>query len=498
MIAPPLLPPLLIGWQLAGKTALVVGGGAMACQRTAQLRAAGAAVRIVAREVQEELLERAARGEVQLAQRSFEARDLERLSGVDLVVDATNDGELARELAALCRARGLAFHAVDRPELCDFVFPAVHREGPLQIAVSTAGTGPALAGRLRDRIARSLPPFVGRALLNFGRLRQRVRAEDGEEEAGPRRMAWLTREARGVAWAKLASLDEYDLEELVARYRSERDETCNGTNAQPPEPACARRPGRVRLVGAGPGDPGLLTLHAREALERANLVVADRLIPPEILRLVRGELRVARKVPGSARSAQDEIDRWVLDAALAGQDVVRLKAGDPFVYGRAYEELELLRAHGIPHDVVPGVTSAQAASAARAIPATSRGVASRVVTLTGALAEGRAPTLPEFDPQTTYVVYMGVERLGELTARLIACEFPADLPSAVVSRATLPGERALYAPLAELAQATRRAGLPAPAIVFLGAAVALGRFAPDERAPLTADTCALPRSGVVA
>ncbi|MCC7383066.1 MAG: uroporphyrinogen-III C-methyltransferase [Deltaproteobacteria bacterium] len=244
------------------------------------------------------------------------------------------------------------------------------------------------------------------------------------------------------------------------------------------------RTGRVSLVGAGPGDPELLTFAAHRALVEADLVVADRLIPPAILALVSGDLYVAPKQPGCADEAQEEIERRVIDAARSGLDVVRLKAGDPAIFGRTGEELAVFARAGLTTRVIPGISSVTAASAAAQIPLTLRGVADRVTVITGHGAAGRHAALPRFDPDVTLVLLMAVARAGEIATGLVTRGWPRTTPVAIIERASQPDERVTRTPLGSLGTAVVREQVRSPAVIVVGAVAAFS----------VASTAILPRS----
>jgi uroporphyrin-III C-methyltransferase len=211
-----------------------------------------------------------------------------------------------------------------------------------------------------------------------------------------------------------------------------------------------------------------MTVAARDAIQRADLVIADRICSPAILDLVEGELRVARKYPGRAAEAQAELNRWVLEGVRAGKRVVRLKCGDPFVFGRGGEELRFLAERGVTADVIPGVSSALAAPMAAGIPVTHRGLANRVTVMT-AVARGGAPLRPPaFDPDATVVVLMGVRRLPDLVQEMLAAGYPASLPVAIVERGTWSAQRTTTATLATVVQTAAEAGVAAPATIVVG------------------------------
>jgi uroporphyrin-III C-methyltransferase len=279
-------------------------------------------------------------------------------------------------------------------------------------------------------------------------------------------MAFLAEIAQRWSFSALADLDEGEVEGLVARFEA---------GDPPPD-----RRGSVTLVGAGPGDPGLLSEAARAAIAAADLVICDRIVPPELRAHARGDLRIARKYPGRADRAQAEIDAWMVAGARAGKSVVRLKCGDPFVFGRGHEEVEHLRRQGIEVRVVPGISSAFAAPAAVGIPLTLRGVADRVEVSTGHGRGGAKARLPAPDPRVTRVFLMGVGRVASLVERLIALGHAPELPAAIVERATWEGQRAGRCSLAELPALVERGSFAAPAVLVLGSVVALAPAAGFE------------------
>lgn len=439
----------------------MVGGGSVATRRVEALRQAGAEVRVVAMAVDPALRRR---DDVVVQERPYRDGDLD---DVDLVLVCVDEPTLGPRIAAEARRRRLPVHVADVPALCDFVFPALHRDGPVQVAISTSGMGPALAGRLRDRVAAALPHRLGEAASAFGALREEVRRVDPGPDASRRRMSGLKAAGTALAWRELVDLD---VAAQLDRYRAGRP---------------ARPQPRVQLVGAGPGDPGLLTVAARDALAQADLVLADRSCSPQILALVRGDLRIARKFKGRGPKGQEELQTWMLEAALAGRRVVRLKAGDPFLFGRGLEEVRFLAEHGIEAEVLPGVTSAFAGPAAAGIPVTTRGVADRVVVMTGQGRDGREVDPLDFREDQTLVMLMAVSRLPELVRRLQEIGWPPDWPAAAVMHATWASQRAVEAPLSELPRVAEEAGIAAPAVIVVGRVVDLARW-PKAPIPLAA------------
>ena len=469
--------PLSVGWQIAGRRALVVGGGKIALQRVLGLLASGARVTVVAPAVRTRIARLAERGKLELSTRAARLEDLE---AADLVVVAIDDATSSQALAERARALRIPVHVADRAELCDFVFPAVHRDGPLTIAVSTAGAAPALASRLRDHLRNAIPPRAGRALRRFQRVRSAIRRVDPGPD-GTRRMAWLTRLAHRTPWARVAAWDEDDVVQLAGQYlrSGEVDD-----DSETPRGSSGWRPDRpdalpsVSLVGAGPGDPELLTLRARRALRQADLVLADRLVPAPILALVEGELFVARKTFGRSRTAQAELEQRMLDAARAGRRVVRLKIGDPSLFGRMGEEVRLLRRAGLDVEVVPGVSSVQATASSIGMSLTLRGVADRLWIGTGRTQRGAQHELPTYASGTTFAFLMAVRDVDVLLTNLKEQGFPGSLPAALVCDASLPTERSVVSTLDELAAAARDAGLEPPGVLYLGDVVLEATKAP--------------------
>lgn len=415
--------PMLLAWRLQNRRVLVVGGGVVAEGRIAAALTAGADVHVVAPRVTRTDGER-----ITVSRRVFEDRDLD---GVDLVLLAIDDPEESARIVGLARAARIPVNAADLPSLCDFYVPSVHQDGDLQIAVSTGGRAPALAARIRREVAERLPAGAGAAVRAFGRLRERVRALEPD----------LARRSR-----YLLAVARLDYPQIVAL-----------------EPGL-RRPARIRLVGAGPGDPELLTVAARRALEDADLVLADRLIPEAVLGLVRGELRIADKpAGGDADAGQAALDQAGLAALRAGKDVVRLKIGDPFLFGRGGEEVAFYRRHGFEPELVPGLSSALAAPVLAGIPTTLRGVADRVVVATGLGRKGTRPDLPAYRSDTTLVLLMAVQRAETLGAELVAAGWPADCPAAWIERAGWPDQRVVFATVGTLEQ-----NVEAPACLVVG------------------------------
>ncbi len=468
---------LVVSLRLRGKRALIVGGGPVAAQRARVALGAGAIVHVVAVEPGVEIVTRAQRGELTLEVGAWRP---EHVDGVAIVLAAVDEPGVSEAIAATARSRGVPVNCADIPPLCDFYLPAVHQDGPVQIAVSTGGEGPALAARLRDWIAGALPAGMSRAVRRVGSLRRAVRAYDPGPDATARRMGFLKALSSRLPWEELAELD---IEAVMAAYPALPEQA----EPAPVAPLVVAPPvdvpaavgdvdpcpaGAVTLVGAGPGDPDLLTVGASRALAAADLVLADRLIPEPILALATGQVVIAAKPRGLADEGQAELDRAAIEGARRGLRVVRLKIGDPGLFGRLGEELATYAAAGVPARALPGVSAALAAPVLAGVVPTLRGVADQVWIGTGHGAGDDAASLPAWRSGTTWVWLMAVHRLDALVSGLRERGFPDDLPCAIVERASRPDQVVTRARLGELTEAARRAGCRPPAVVVMGEAVA--------------------------
>jgi uroporphyrin-III C-methyltransferase len=355
------------------------------------------------------------------------------VAGAWLAIAATDDRAVNALVWSDAERERIPLNAVDDLDHCSFIAPAVHRAGDITVAVSTAGKSPALAVRLRERIARLIGPVEARLAAQLGELRPSVAARVPD----PR--------ARAALWYRI--VDSW----LAGR----------GVG----------RAGIVYLVGAGPGDPGLITAQGLEIVRSAQVVVYDRLVHPALVAEAppAAERVFAGKAPHGHRAEQDDINGLLIDRARRGLVVVRLKGGDPFVFGRGAEECEALSAAGVRCRVVPGVSSAIAVPAAAGIPVTHRRHASAFAVVTGHQC-GEAADL-DWDAlarMPTLVVLMGLAALPEIAARLVAHGAEADTPAAVVASGTLPGQRTVVGTLATIAARVAAAGLVPPATLVVG------------------------------
>jgi uroporphyrin-III C-methyltransferase/precorrin-2 dehydrogenase/sirohydrochlorin ferrochelatase len=442
----------MVALDLAGRHCVVLGGGEMAALRVAGLLDAGALVTVVAPALQPTLEQLAAAGGIEWTARAYQPGDLR---GAFLALNTSDDAATERSVRIEATVEGVLLNTHDRPASCDFASPALVRRGRLQVAVSTSGDSPYVAAAVRERLDRLIGAEWGSLLALVAGVRRRMRRAKvpaTEQQRVYRRLlrpevrAWL-RHQRGGAVGSLLGADVWDM---------------------------AAPAGRVHLVGAGPGDPGLLTLAARELLFDADVVFHDALVPPGILDLCGARTRLVDvgKRGGGLRTSQDDITAQLVEAARAGLEVVRLKGGDPFVFGRGGEELDALRSAGIATRVVPGVTSALAAPAAADIPVTFRGVSGSVAMVTGRDSDGQLPRDLEAVAAAvdTLVVLMPLAVLPALVARLTPVLGP-QWPAAVIAGATTESQTTVRAPLRDIAAAVAAASIAAPATLVLGRVV---------------------------
>ena len=444
-----------------GRRAIVVGGGAVAEQKVRGLVAAGAHVTVVSPDVTPALGALVRRNAIELKRRPYRRGDLE---GAWLAIAATDDRGTNGTVWAEAEQLGVPLNAVDDLEHCSFIAPAVHREGDITVAVSTAGKSPALAVRLRERIAR----LVGRAEARLCELLGELRRELAERVPDA--------PARTDLWYRIVDSDVID---FVRRGDIEgaRGRIAELVGPHPLSPSPFGRGGTVYLVGAGPGDPGLITAKGLELLRSADVVVYDRLVSPALLAQAPAEAeRILRGTD------QQDVNALLIDRAQEGLNVVRLKGGDPFVFGRGAEECEALRAAAVPYAVIPGVTSATAVPAAAGIPVTHRRVASGFAVVAGHECDGRSDLDWEaFSRVPTLVVLMGLAALPDVVARLRAQGAPADTPVAVIASGTLPEQRSVVGTLDDITELVAAAALEPPATIVIGEVVRVGLTQPPPR-----------------
>jgi uroporphyrin-III C-methyltransferase/precorrin-2 dehydrogenase/sirohydrochlorin ferrochelatase len=376
-----------------------------------------------------------------------------------VVIAATDDDAVNRAVAAAARARRIPVNVVDQPALCSFILPSIIERAPLIVAVSSGGASPVLARLLRARLESLIPAGYGRLAALAGAFRDRVKARFKPPE---RRRFWERVLQGPIAELVLSGRD--------GEARKALEEALDDTRL-------AFGSGEVALVGAGPGDPDLLTFRALRLMQQADVVVYDRLVSQPILDLVR--LEAERIYAGKERAKhalpQDDINHLLVRLAREGKRVVRLKGGDPFIFGRGGEEIDTLAAEGIPFQVVPGITAAAGCASYAGIPLTHRDYSQSVVFVTGHLQDGSVnlnwPALAQ--PRQTIVFYMGLLGVDVLCRELAAHGLPAATPAALIQQGTTPQQRVLTGNLDTLPDIVHRSDVKAPTLIIIGEVVRL-------------------------
>ncbi|MGL5337590.1 MAG: siroheme synthase CysG [Aeromonas veronii] len=440
--------------RLDNKPVLLVGGGEVAERKARLLLDAGAHLTVVAPELDPELAELAANGSIEWLAGEFVP---EQLAGKWLVVAATDRREVNALVYQSANQARIFANVVDDPKRSSFIMPSIIDRSPLMVAISSGGKAPVLARLLREKLEALLPQHLGTVATFAGSLRERVKARFAT--MGERRRFWerlLGADRLGQALARGDSASAHQLADSLFA-----DESQTG--------------GEVVLVGAGPGDPGLLTLHALRQMQQADVVVYDRLVSDEVMALVRRDAKriFVGKQAGNHCVPQEGINQLLLEEAKQGQRVVRLKGGDPFIFGRGGEELETLVGTGIGFQVVPGITAASGCAAYAGIPLTHRDHAQSVRFIT-AHGKGGArdldwPLLAK-DKQTL-VFYMGLSSCATIREQLLAHGKAGDTPVALIERGTKPCQRVIRGTLDELPALA--VGVESPALIMVGSVVTL-------------------------
>lgn len=452
--------------RVEGKAVAIVGGGDEALAKARLLGQSSAEIRIIAKQVEPKLRAWIVANGATLVEADYE---VSHIDGVVVVFAASGDAVLDRRVSHDSRRLGIAVNAVDRPELCDFFTPALVNRAPVAIAIGTEGAGPVLAQLIRARIDRMLSPQLGALATLAAGFRDAVERllPKGNVRRGFWREFFEGAPARALESGQLAEAHDAASELLLQ----------NGASK-----------GHVALVGAGPGAEDLLTLRAHRLLMEADVIVHDALVPDALISMGR---RDAERLPvgkrkGCHSKTQSEINDLLVELAQAGKRVVRLKSGDPLVFGRAGEEMQAMRDAGVSYEVVPGVTSAFAAAADFELPLTLRGVTSSMVFTTGHDLKGG--TLPDWArlaiSGATVAVYMGRSVAADVAGRLIDAGLSPDTAVAVVENASLKNRRRFHGTLADLPSLEDRSDLGGPVMTIIGDAVAGANFELSE--PLAA------------
>ena len=443
--------------RLVGERVLVVGGGEVAARKVELLLRASAAVTVVAPELIASLAALTAANKLTYVAGEFQP---EHLDGMRLAIAATDKHSINAWVAHQAERRHIPVNVVDDRELSRFIVPAIVDRSPVIVAIGSSGDAPVLTRRLREKLESFLPQRLGVLAKLAGKLRATVKARI--EDAGARRRFWETFFDGPIASDVLA--DRTDPQDPALERRIHDALTSLATQGRPQ--------GEVALVGAGPGDPGLLTLRALRALQNADVVLYDRLVSDEVLDLARrdAERIYVGKAAGNAHVSQEGINDLLVKLASEGKRVCRLKGGDPFIFGRGGEELEALAAAGIRFEVVPGITAAAGCAAYAGIPLTHRDHAQALTFVTGH-CKGETDQLDWSllaRPGQTSVFYMGLGHLENIVARLIEHGVPQDRAAAVIEQGTRATQRVVTASLHELAAKVRAANIESPALLIVG------------------------------
>ena len=447
--------------QLQSRPAVIVGGGRVAARKVELLRRSGAALTVIAPTLTAELQELAQRGELRHIAAPFSPSHLD---GAAVVVAATGLGDVNASIAGAARERHIPVNVVDDPQNSTFIFPAIIDRSPIVVAISSGGRAPVLARTIRQQLEALLPARLGLLARVLGERRKAVHQV---LTAAARRPFW-ERIVGGIVGARVLEGNEAEASQTFDRELRTFNLTRSAATG-------AQSLGECYLIGAGPGDPDLLTLRALQLLQQADVILYDRLVPAAILERARREAeRVFVGKQAGKHTDQDRINELLVHYARQGLRVARLKGGDPFIFGRGGEEIEVLAAHGIPYVVVPGITAALGAAAAASIPLTHRKLAQSVTFVTGhVLCDDSLDWSSLARARQTVVFYMGVGHLSQIVGKLRRAGAPEDLPAAVVERATLPEQRTLRGTLATIAGITESARVTPPALLIVGEVTAL-------------------------
>ncbi|KAJ5111127.1 Siroheme synthase domain 3 [Penicillium argentinense] len=512
--------PLMAAWNTESQIHLIVGASPLAAARCTKSLEAGATPIIITPETVDmhfTLSEHISKGSAQWVKREFQDGDLTSLGReeVDHVVDMVfvtlgGNHPLSPHISKICRRLRIPVNVSDSPELCSFSLLSTYSDGPLHIGITTSGRGCKLASRLRREIGSFLPANLGSAIDRLGAVRRRLWEEDNaaglsetalevddDDTSGQshhfnalvtegdvaaaktRRMRWLSQICEYWPLRKLVSITDADIDAILKAYNSGRD-TSSDTNCVNGISGVSEK-GRIVLAGSGPGHPDLLTRATYNAIQNADIILADKLVPAPVLDLIprRTEVHIARKFPGNADQAQEEFLQMGLTSLRKGQKVLRLKQGDPYLYGRGAEEFDFFRNEGYTPVVLPGITSAMSASLFADIPATHRGVSDQVLVCTGTGRKGAAPNPPTYVPTQTVVFLMALHRLSALIESLTAFPtedterartlWPKDTPCAIVERASCPDQRVIRSTLENICLAFEEAGSRPPGLLVVGA-----------------------------
>ena len=437
---------------------MVIGGGSIAARKVALLIKAGADVTVISPELCGELTQLASQGQIKHIAQTYQA---EHLNDCVLAIAATDNKEINQQVSALANEKNIPVNVVDDPDLCSFIMPSIIDRSPIQIAISTGGASPVLARLIRTKLEGSIPAAYGKLCALVEDFRDKVKTALPNVES--RRSFW-EKILEGRVAELVFSGHESAAKEMLAKAIDEKSENPD-------------LPGEVFLVGAGPGDPDLLTFRALRLMQQADVVVYDRLVSPAIMEMVRrdAEIVYVGKERDKHTMQQENINQLLVRLAKEGKRVLRLKGGDPFIFGRGGEEIELLAEEGVAFQIVPGITAASGCSSYAGIPLTHRDYAQSCVFVTGHLKDGSVDLNWKAlaHPNQTVVFYMGLHGAPTLCKEMVAHGLPASTPVALVEQGTTPQQRVYTATLENLLDVIKNEDIKPPTLIIVGEVVTL-------------------------
>ena len=448
---------LPIFFNIQNRHCVVIGGGDVAMRKVSMLLKANAAITLYSPEICHELQDLVDAQKIKFVKANFEKNQLQ---GACMVIAATDDEAVNEAVSIAAKAQNIPVNVVDAPDLCTFTMGSIIDRSPVVIAISSEGNAPVLARYIRAKIETMLPATYGRIADIAGEFRDKVKAK------------FATTQARRIFWEGVLQGP------FVERVLSGQEQTAREMLGELIESADANaNKGEVFLVGGGPGDPDLLTFRALRLMQQCDVCVYDKLVSPEVMELVRrdAELVFVGKSRDQHTMPQEEINELLAKLALQGKRVLRLKGGDPFIFGRGGEEIETLMQHGVPFQVVPGITAANGVSSYAGIPLTHRDYAQACLFITGHLKDGTLDLdwVAMSRPRQTVVIYMGLVGLKEICEKLIEHGVPATMPVAVVQQGTTQRQRVVTTTLENLAEKVALADMKPPCLTIIGEVVQL-------------------------
>jgi uroporphyrin-III C-methyltransferase / precorrin-2 dehydrogenase / sirohydrochlorin ferrochelatase len=448
---------LPIFFNIKNRHCVVIGGGDVATRKVTMLLKADAAITLYSPEICHELQELAETKKIKYVKVDFTENQLQ---GACLVIVATDDVMINRAVSVAAKAQNIPVNVVDAPDLCTFTMGSIIDRSPVIIAVSSEGNAPVLARFIRTKIETMLPASYGRIAAIAGEFREQVKER------------FATTQARRIFWEGV--LQGPVVERVLAGQEQAARDLLKGLIENADN---AKNQGEVFLVGGGPGDPDLLTFRALRLMQMCDICVYDKLVSPEVMELVRrdAELIFVGKSRDQHTMPQEEINELLATLALQGKRVLRLKGGDPFIFGRGGEEIETLMERGVPFQVVPGITAANGVSSYAGIPLTHRDYAQACLFITGHHKDGSIDMdwVAMSRPNQTVVIYMGLVGLKEICEKLIAHGVSASMPAAVVQQGTTQKQKVVAATLADLAEKVNAAEMKPPCLTIIGEVVKL-------------------------